>query len=49
MSGYVADVVFAVREAVGDDEDDVAGVVVGGEVVEGAGQGRGSGDAAIGD
>ena len=32
-----------------DYEDDVAGVVVGGEVVEGAGQGRGGGDAAIGD
>ena len=49
LSGYVADVVFAVREAVGDDEDDVAGVVVGGEVVEGAGQGRGGGDVSIGD
>ena len=49
LSGYVADVVFAVREAVGDYEDDVAGVVVGGEVVEGVGQGRGGGDASIGD
>jgi len=45
---HLADVAVAFVEAVGDDEDDVAGVGVAGEVVERAVEGRGGGAAAVG-